>query len=106
MTRVSHARHRARTRDSGTGHGADASFARSPGVPGNSEAVMKKNMGGIDRGVRLVLGLVILGYGLRHHAWWGWLGIIPILTAIVAVCPGYLPFRFSTRREPPAKPAA
>jgi hypothetical protein len=67
---------------------------------------MKKNIGGVDRGVRVVLGLVILGLGYRSHAWWGWLGVLPILTAVVAVCPGYIPFGFSTRRhEPPAKPA-
>jgi hypothetical protein len=66
---------------------------------------MKKNMGTIDRGVRVVLGLVIMFIGYRQHAWWGYLGVIPILTAIVAVCPGYMPFGISTRGgAPPAKP--
>jgi hypothetical protein len=57
---------------------------------------MTKNMGGIDRGIRLVLGAVILWAGLSGGHWWGWIGVVPILTAFVGICPGYLPFRINT----------
>jgi hypothetical protein len=64
---------------------------------------MTKNMGGVDRAVRFVLGVAILGVGLSRGAWWGWLGLVPIATAAVSVCPAYLPFGLSTcRKKSPA----
>jgi hypothetical protein len=57
---------------------------------------MKKNIGAIDRGIRVVLGIVILAAGYRAHAWWGWLGLLPLLTATISWCPVYLPFRINT----------
>lgn len=59
---------------------------------------MKKNMGGADRVVRAILGVAILGFGLSCGAWWGWIGIIPLFTAVVSWCPAYLPFGISTCR--------
>ncbi|MFN8178338.1 MAG: DUF2892 domain-containing protein [bacterium] len=66
---------------------------------------MTKNMGGVDRGLRALLGVVILGagLGLSKGAWWGWLGLIPLATSFVGFCPAYAPFRFSTcKKEKPA----
>ncbi len=57
---------------------------------------MTRNMGGIDRGIRLVLGAVILWAGLGGGHWWGWIGIVPILTAFAGRCPAYAPFKIST----------
>ncbi len=57
---------------------------------------MKKNVGRIDRGIRLVLALVILALGLIFQSWWGLLGLILLFTAIVNWCPAYLPFGIST----------
>jgi len=57
---------------------------------------MKPNIGTVDRIVRLVVGLGILGAGYYFKNWWGLLGLIPILTATVRICPAYLPFGFST----------
>lgn len=57
---------------------------------------MTRNMGGADRIVRGVIGLAILAAGVPKGAWWGWLGLIPLVTAFVAWCPGYVPFRIST----------
>lgn len=58
---------------------------------------MKKNMGKIDRIIRLGGGadLVILA-AQGTIGWWGYLAVIPISTAIIGFCPVYLPFGLST----------
>ncbi len=57
---------------------------------------MKCNVGGTDRVLRLIIGLIILGLGIYYESFIGFIGIIPILTAIFRICPIYLPFRLST----------
>jgi hypothetical protein len=57
---------------------------------------MKKNVGSIDRTLRLVLGLVIIAVGLYYQSWWGLIGIVPLLTSAFSRCPVYLPFGIST----------
>ena len=56
---------------------------------------MTANVGTVDRIVRLIIGLLLLGYAMRigfadtGWNWVGWIGVIPILTAIFAYCPLY-----------------
>lgn len=57
---------------------------------------MKKNVGSIDRVIRIVLGVVVVALGLYYQSWWGVLGIIPLFTASISSCPLYLPFGIST----------
>ncbi|MFA6980819.1 MAG: DUF2892 domain-containing protein [Ignavibacteriaceae bacterium] len=57
---------------------------------------MKKNVGSIDRVLRIVVGVTIVGLGLYNQAWWGVLGIIPLFTASISSCPLYMPFGIST----------
>lgn len=57
---------------------------------------MKPNVGGIDRIVRILAGLAILGAGLYFKSWLGLIGILPILTGTFRFCPAYLPFGLST----------
>jgi len=64
--------------------------------------MMKTNEHNVDRILRLVLGIVMLVLG------WGgfvtgvpgvilqWLGLVPVLTAVVGWCPLYAIFGFST----------
>jgi hypothetical protein len=66
---------------------------------------MKPNVGGVDRTVRVVLGLVIIAVGLAYRSWWGLIGLLPLLTGLFKVCPGYWPFKFSTLRSAPDKEA-
>ncbi|HVU35022.1 MAG TPA: DUF2892 domain-containing protein [Opitutaceae bacterium] len=65
---------------------------------------MKTNVGTVDRVIRVVVGLVILGVGLYCQSWWGLIGLLPIATAILRFCPGYLPFRINTCGEKTAAP--
>lgn len=54
---------------------------------------MGKNVGSADKIVRIVIGLALLWYALLAAPtgwnWIGWLGIIPLVTALVGVCPLY-----------------
>ncbi len=51
---------------------------------------MKSNIGGIDRILRIVLGLVLIGLTLNGSIGvWGWLGLIPLATAAIGFCPLY-----------------
>lgn len=57
---------------------------------------MKKNVGSIDKVVRVILGLVIIALGILNQSWWGLVGVLPIFTATLGWCPAYLPFGIST----------
>lgn len=58
---------------------------------------MLQNVGSVDRLVRILVGLALVGgaaFGVVGG--WGWLGLLPLLTGFVGVCPAYLPFGLST----------
>ena len=57
---------------------------------------MKPNVGGLDRGFRVVLGMVVIGAGLYFKSWWGALGLVPLLTGVLRWCPVYVPLGTST----------
>ena len=61
---------------------------------------MKTNVGTIDRFLRVIIGLGILGAGFYFKNWLGLIGIVPLLTAFVGFCPAYLPFGLSTCAKP------
>ncbi len=57
------------------------------------------NVGGIDRVLRIVVGLVLVGLAATHTVGvWGWIGLVPLLTGIIGWCPAYLPFGIKTCR--------
>ena len=57
---------------------------------------MKANVGSIDRSLRFIAGLAILGAGYYFKSWWGLVGLGPILTAIFRFCPAYSPLGINT----------
>ncbi|QDQ86776.1 DUF2892 domain-containing protein [Alcaligenaceae bacterium SJ-26] len=58
---------------------------------------MKSNVGGVDRVLRIVLGLLLIGLTLGGQIGaWGWIGVVPLATGLVKWCPLYLPFGWST----------
>jgi hypothetical protein len=57
-----------------------------------------RNIGTVDRVIRLVAGVAIGLLGLAYGSWLGLIGLVLVLTAGVAICPIYLPFGLSTRR--------
>lgn len=60
---------------------------------------MDKNIGSVDRIVRLILGVAIGLLGVIFRTWWGLVGLVLIATAAIEVCPLYLPFGLSTRKK-------
>jgi len=57
------------------------------------------NEGKIDRIVRVVLGLAIIGWGVAEKNWWGAVGLVPLLTGAIGFCPLYLPLGLNTGCE-------
>jgi hypothetical protein len=63
-----------------------------------------KNVGGIDRIARVVLGLalIIVGFFVIQGTVGiiiGIIGFIPLATSVIGFCPAYLPFNISTNKE-------
>ncbi len=50
---------------------------------------MNKNVGGIDRALRAIAGIAIIGAGVYYQSWWGAIGLVPLLTALIGWCPLY-----------------
>jgi len=58
---------------------------------------MKKNVGGIDKTARIVIGIVLIGLAAAGQIGiWGYIGIIPLATGFLGWCPAYLPFGMSS----------
>ncbi len=58
---------------------------------------MKKNVGTIDKVVRIIAAIIIAGLGYYYESWWGLLAIVPLFTAFIAWCPLWAIFSFSTK---------
>jgi O-antigen ligase len=51
---------------------------------------MKSNVGGADRLLRIVAGLVLIALAATGTVGaWGWIGVVPLLTGVFRFCPGY-----------------
>jgi hypothetical protein len=58
---------------------------------------MNKNIGGIDRIARIIAGIVLIALAATGTVgWWAWIGVVPLLTAILSWCPAYTLLGFRT----------
>ncbi|MFW6380306.1 MAG: YgaP family membrane protein [Halorhodospira sp.] len=58
---------------------------------------LTKNMGTVDRAIRAAVGIVLIALAfVGPQTAWGWIGLIPLATAVVGVCPAYIPLGMST----------
>jgi len=60
---------------------------------------MQKNVGGIDRTLRIIVGLALIAWGVYAQNWWGAVGLVPLLTALIGWCPAYAPFGISSKKS-------
>ncbi|MGJ7035430.1 YgaP family membrane protein [Anoxybacillus eryuanensis] len=62
---------------------------------------MKANVGSVDRMIRFILGIALLGlFFLEGNIKYvGILGVVLIATAFIRFCPLYVPFRISTTKK-------
>ena len=59
---------------------------------------MKANVGGIDKGLRIVAGVALLGLGVAGvlPLFIGLIGIVPLATGLLGWCPAYTLFGLNT----------
>ncbi|MBC7634469.1 MAG: DUF2892 domain-containing protein [Acetobacteraceae bacterium] len=58
---------------------------------------MTTNIGTIDRAVRAIVGIALISLVfVGPHTAWGWVGLIPLGTALVGWCPPYAIFGINT----------
>lgn len=51
---------------------------------------MKANVGGVDRALRIIVGIVLIGLTLAGSIGaWGWIGVLPLATGLFRMCPAY-----------------
>jgi membrane protein implicated in regulation of membrane protease activity len=51
---------------------------------------MKKNVGNIERAIRIIVGLVLISLVfIGPQSAWGWIGVIPLATGLIGWCPPY-----------------
>ena len=51
---------------------------------------MKKNIGNIERMLRIVVGLVLIGLAATGTVGlWGWIGLLALATGLMGWCPPY-----------------
>ncbi|SCK28070.1 Protein of unknown function [Variovorax sp. HW608] len=58
---------------------------------------MTRNVGTIDRVLRIALGLLLVGLAFTGTVGpWGYIGLVPLLTGLAGRCPAYSLFGFRT----------
>lgn len=65
------------------------------------ETSMTTNVGSIDRILRIIVGAGLIAWALGYlpgiaPSQWGWIGVVPLLTAALGYCPAYSIFGMST----------
>ncbi|HSH49836.1 MAG TPA: DUF2892 domain-containing protein [Halomonas sp.] len=58
---------------------------------------MKPNVGSIERGLRIIVGLILIALAITNViGWWGWIGVVPLVTGLFRFCPAYRLLGIST----------
>ena len=60
---------------------------------------MKKNIGRLDKNIRLLSGIAIIILGAQYNSVWGVAGMIPIISAQTLTCPLYWILGITTKKE-------
>ncbi len=59
--------------------------------------MFKTNVGGVDRALRIILGLALIALALMGEFLpWSWIGVVPLLTGLLGTCPLYSLIGLST----------
>ena len=61
---------------------------------------MKCNEGSTDRIIRAIAGVAIIGAGYYYQSWWGAIGLVPLVTAVIGWCPAYALLGLKTCKLP------
>ncbi|MFN3702968.1 DUF2892 domain-containing protein [Thermomonas sp.] len=50
---------------------------------------MKSNVGGIDKWLRIIVGLLLIAWAATGGPVWAWIGVVPLATGVFNFCPLY-----------------
>ena len=50
---------------------------------------MKRNVGGVDKWLRFVVGLLLVVWAATGGPAWAWIGVVPLATGLFNFCPLY-----------------
>lgn len=65
---------------------------------------MSINMGAADRIIRAIIGVVLIALVfIGPQTVWGWIGVIPLATALVGICPAYSLLGIKTCKSKPTR---
>jgi hypothetical protein len=60
---------------------------------------MTNNIGSVDRTIRIILGIVLIALVfVGPQTPWGWIGLVPLVTALIGWCPAYTVVGVSTKK--------
>lgn len=45
-----------------------------------------KNVGTLDKALRIIIGLALIGGAIAGYGLWMWVGVIPLLTGLLGSC--------------------
>ncbi|NOU25682.1 MAG: DUF2892 domain-containing protein [Methylotenera sp.] len=57
---------------------------------------MKVNIGGLDRALRIAVGVALIAWAIFGGPVWAWIGVIPLATGLVGFCGAYSIFGINT----------
>lgn len=61
--------------------------------------MLKFNVGGVDRILRVVAGVALIVFAVAAKNPWGWIGVVPLLTGLFKFCPLYGVCKISTAKS-------
>ena len=50
---------------------------------------MKTNVGGVDKWLRIAVGLLLIVWAATGGPVWAWIGVVPLATGLLNWCPAY-----------------
>lgn len=51
--------------------------------------IMQKNIGGVDKTIRILVGIALIIWAVLNGPVWAWIGILPLATGLFSWCPAY-----------------
>lgn len=59
---------------------------------------MNANVGTIDKSLRIIVGIALIALAAFNViGWWGYIGIVPLLTGLFNFCPAYTLLGMNTK---------
>jgi Protein of unknown function (DUF2892) len=79
-------------------HARSSVFFAFHQTSGGKTAMLKKNVGGFDRLIRIALGLIVIGLAISGQvgSWGLWVGAIVLATGLFSFCGAYTLVGFSS----------